>query len=247
MVILDSKNRGQDWKRVAFLLGVPERTARHRMSTQNREPLPRRGKHPPVPDAVRSGVLKVQRLNNELTLDQIREMISAELNRSISLSTIHRILKKGNFTTKKLHSVVDRMNCDENLQLRKVYSQKLQGYLQQSKDVFYLDESNYNLYYARSRGRSEIGVKALMKVPASKGKNIHMIGCISASRLEYFETRRGSLNHKAFQEVLRNILRQLRSRYSLSNMSWSWTTPRHTAEQKKYFKKRNSRARSFFD
>ena len=94
------------------------------------------------------------------------------------------------------------MNNVEN----KTKSQFVQSILavmrEENSHVVYVDETNRNLFSKREYGRSAIGKRAVSRLPASKGLNIHILGAISQNGLEYWEKRRGNY----FKRLIRILI-----------------------------------------
>lgn len=85
------------------------------------------------------------------------------------------------YSLKKVHVEPATMNNEVNKRKRATYVNTLNRYIQQGRQVIWLDETNFNLFCRRTKGRSRIGERAVQKVPASRGKNIHLLGAISAT------------------------------------------------------------------
>ena len=58
--------------------------------------------------------------------------------------------------------------------------------------VIYINETNVNLFLRRTQCRSRKGTRFCVKVPTSRGQNIHIIAGISQAGLVYWERRRGA-------------------------------------------------------
>ena len=56
-----------------------------------------------------------------------------------------------------------------------------------------MDETNFNLYISRTKGRSKKGTRGTHITAGSQGSNIHVIGCIGNMGLIHHEIRRGAL------------------------------------------------------
>ena len=49
----------------------------------------------------------------------------------------------------------------------------------------------------------------MVKLFNSKGLNLHIVGCISSSNLEFWDWRRGSFRNEHFLDFLRQCLREI--------------------------------------
>ena len=90
----------------------------------------------------------------------IKTFLETQKNVVVSTSTIARKLEGQLVTLKKLELVPERRNCLENREARRRHAQWLQGAHEQGARFCFVDECGYNLYTARTRGRSVKGLPA---------------------------------------------------------------------------------------
>ena len=93
-------------------------------------------------------------------------------------------------------------------QKRAEYVQNLNRYIQQGKQVVWIDETNINLFCRRTRGRALSGSRAVQKLPAAKGPNVHLIGAISAVGVVMIDRRRGSFSHRSANDWMTTLLQR---------------------------------------
>uniref|UniRef100_A0A6A7FWY1 Tc1-like transposase DDE domain-containing protein n=1 Tax=Hirondellea gigas TaxID=1518452 RepID=A0A6A7FWY1_9CRUS len=98
------------------------------------------------------------------------------------------------------------MNKEENKVKRSTYMNKLFENRAEGRSLIWIDETNFNLYCKRSQGRSRIGTRASVVVPASKGSNLHCIGAMSSSALVLFTTRRGAFKANDCLQWFRDLV-----------------------------------------
>ena len=98
------------------------------------------------------------------------------------------------------------MNSDINKQKRKEYVEKYNGLLSQGKEFLFIDETNFNLFCRRHIVRSRVGSRALVTLSASRGPNVHVIGCISAHTVVKITIKRGSHTSETAKEWLKSML-----------------------------------------
>ena len=84
------------------------------------------------------------------------------------------------------------MNNNENKVKRAAYIEQLFQHRSEGRTLIWTDETNFNLYCKRSQGRSRIGTRASVVLPASKGANLHCIGAMTSASIVLFTTRRGA-------------------------------------------------------
>ena len=99
------------------------------------------------------------------------------------------------FTVKKTHrmfELMDSKRTHENKRKRKDYLQKLKELIEEEKDIIWIDETNFNLLYRCSFGRSHRRTRATSILPASRDPNLPVLGAISCQRVVKRTHRRGS-------------------------------------------------------
>ena len=82
--------------------------------------------------------------------------------------------------------------------------------MQSLKEKPWYDGTNYNLYCRKNECRSEIGSRAEVIMPASKGANLLCIGAMTGIHLVY-TSRRGSFKGQDFKEWIRELNQQYNS------------------------------------
>ena len=67
-----------------------------------------------------------------------------------------------------------------------------------------MDETNFNLYISRRQGRSKKGTRCTNIAAGTRGKNVHVIGCIGNLGLIYSQFRRGPYKIPEANEFVRS-------------------------------------------
>ncbi|KAG3109715.1 hypothetical protein PI124_g5825 [Phytophthora idaei] len=146
------------------------------------------------------------------------ELVEQKFDVSVNRETVRRALDARSFTVKKLHRDVVNRNNPIDKQKRSDYVIKFYAALANNKRVFYLDETNFNLWCSGGRGWSARGRRAVQNGVASKGKNIHVIAVISSTGLAYQESQFGSFTAELANEFIRRFLRHIRTTTSLDEV-----------------------------
>ncbi len=155
-----------------------------------------------ITNEIKQKIIKIQNENNDYTLKQIQDKLEEK---TISISSISRIIKKNNFTSKQLYTHVDEKNSDVTKAKRIEFMENTQDYLHES-NVIFIDETPWNLGMKRKRGRSLKGVKAIKKQRVLKGSNITLIAAISpAHGLIHYETHESTKNEPGVRACRFNI------------------------------------------
>lgn len=148
--------------------------------------------------------------NNKATLAELVVSLTAEFRMTCYVSTVARALDGACYTLKKTHVQPQYMNTEANKLKRVAFLTQLLEYKSHSYRVFYVDETNFNLWTARTQARSPKGERAVHKKVASGGKNMHVTACVCATGLVYYENRFGSNRAPNVNEYLSNMLRAIR-------------------------------------
>lgn len=205
--VLNVAEAGGDWQTITEALHVPYRTAYGWLQNAG-EPLRRRGgdrRSKLNPHQIATVIIWLEE-NCQLSIASIRDRIQVELGLVVSQQTVSRCLDGAMLTYKKVHQLPFGVNFPANKQLRQVFVGNLLQAIAAHKHLLYVDETNYNLFCRRSFGRARRGQRAVVKMPNSKGANLHVIGAISSHGLVHWERQRGSLKSPNFNLWLRRCL-----------------------------------------
>ncbi|RAW22590.1 hypothetical protein PC110_g20972 [Phytophthora cactorum] len=152
--------------------------------------------------------------NCYLALDEMVDALEPRFEVTVSRQTIKHHIDGRMYTIKKTHCDSNYRNLPENRILCRDFIVDLLAYKSEGKQIFYVDETNFDLWCSRSRDRSLKGKRAVDKNTASKGSNIHVIACISEKGLAYSERNFGSFTsencNKFFRRLLTHIARTTR-------------------------------------
>ena len=110
----------------------------------------------------------------------------------VCFTTIKNWLDGKLFLLEALRPQVGSLNSNYNKIKHRDYVQRVLEIGANGRIHIWIDECNFNLYCRRKKGRSEIGHRAHIIVPTSKGNNLHCIGAMSSTQIISFEHRRGS-------------------------------------------------------
>lgn len=209
--IVEAADRGENWKIVAEANGVKEATAYNWIRSGQVIQRKRGG--------ARLNASKLQAHHVELlltklsedpqiTLKEMKEYLVQMEGPHVSEQTLSRHLHCQLFTVKKVRHEPEAMNTIENKRKRREFTQRIMDHQGELKHILYVDEANVNLFLRRSFGRARRGQRATVKMPASRGANIHMIAAISQTGLEKFTSRRGSFRNEHFNCWLRELIEE---------------------------------------
>ncbi|KAH9118312.1 hypothetical protein LEN26_012192 [Aphanomyces euteiches] len=155
---------GDDWVVVVAANGINSSSARNWFSRASIEPLPRGGKPRILTDELVDKMQEWIEFDNQITLEEIKAKLVIEEETVVSTSTIHRELDKRIFTYKMVHYEPLQMNDMTFKEKRRDYVQQYRALSGQEKIPTWLDETNFNLFTARSKARSLRGTRAVSYV-----------------------------------------------------------------------------------
>ncbi|KAE9037729.1 hypothetical protein PR003_g6551 [Phytophthora rubi] len=175
--ILDAYNTGGDWRAVVQHNDFPRTRAHYLVNAGRVENLPCGGScSAKVASEIKEALEGYLNECCSYTLKTMNALVMDEFQVNLSVSTISRHL------------------------LDMIYTVK-QGDL-----VVYFDETNYNLYTKRSRGRAKKGTRAVEKLPSPKGANLQIHCAVSSAvGVVLYHTQLGSIKmttNAAFVEEL---------------------------------------------
>ena len=129
----------------------------------------------------------------------------------ISPQMVSNALDGESFSVKKVHVQPHGMNTLSNKVKRKKFIEEVMKLSSESKFIVHIDESNVNLFIRRNFGRSKKRWRSVVKLPNSKGANVHMVAGIGQQGLHHFTWRRGAFRNENANEWLRGLLRELQA------------------------------------
>jgi hypothetical protein len=124
----------------------------------------------------------------------------------VSVTTVGNYLEGRVFTIKQTHYEPAAMNIEENKRKRSEYVQVLNHYIEQGKQIVWIDETNFSLFCRRTRGRARVGSRAIQQLPSARGSNVHLIGAISTAGVVTMERRRGPFTTNLANEWATSLL-----------------------------------------
>ncbi|RQM20196.1 hypothetical protein B5M09_011808 [Aphanomyces astaci] len=146
----------------------------------------------------------------QITLAELKARIQVDYDIVISETSLHRALEERVFTYKDLHYELLQLNDESFKNKRSEYVQQLREHIIQGKVPIWIDETNFNLFTFRTKGRSKKNTRAkFVRGCSQKGKNLHIIGAISATNFVFCTRRRGALKSRHANEWLKTMLQEV--------------------------------------
>jgi len=119
-------------------------------------------------------------------------------------SGVSRMLKKMNYSRKRLVKIPVERNNPRNIDLRQVYARAI-NFIPVENLVF-LDETGVNMHQSRNYGYSPINEKACKIVNANRGQNISCMVAIKKTGILGFKVIDGAFNGISFAEYIQTVL-----------------------------------------
>ncbi|KAH9073972.1 hypothetical protein Ae201684P_015872 [Aphanomyces euteiches] len=218
-LVLTAARQNENWRYVANLLGVNEKTAANWVSRARTSG----DWEPSTASWGGSRNIKVQREHIEcllealgetpdLTLEDMASIIATRYNVVLSPKTISLKLDGEMFSLKKKHYEPQNMNTIENKVKKKLWRYESEG-----KEVFYVDETNNNTWCSREYAWSKVGRRAVGCRTSAKSENLQVIVCIWRGGLVYWRRRYGSNKASDMKIFMSELLRTIPNFVPLGN------------------------------
>ncbi|XP_036324932.1 uncharacterized protein LOC118738120 [Rhagoletis pomonella] len=207
--VVNAATRGEDWVKLALNLGVNYKTA-HRWICSGSCTMKQKTNERPK-KMLNDHLIKIVEWLEEdcgLTLLQLKQKLFRVFGVEVSTTTVGNHLEGMCYSVKKVHTQPTTMNSEENTEKRAVYVRKLNAFIQQGKQIVWIDETNFNLFCRLSRGRSKVGRRAIQALPAARGPNVHVIGAITASSILLMDRRRGSFTANSCSDWILQLVQK---------------------------------------
>ncbi|KAE9102122.1 hypothetical protein PF010_g14219 [Phytophthora fragariae] len=214
--VLEAHRAGRaDWLAVAANNGI-SRSMAYRVADSGRvDDLPRGG--------ARAGSVKVTQevkdtlesyLNDNCTytMETMRSMLGLDMGVDVSTSTISRHLLGMLYTVKQTRVVPMTCNAEANKIKRQAFAQSLKKHQRDGDYIVYFDETNFNVYCKRGRGRAKKGKRATLVMPPSKGANLQVQCAVnSAMGVVLYRLERGSIQMEQNAAFINDIYRTVKT------------------------------------
>lgn len=205
--IVTCANKGNDWGALAKDLGINYKTASNWIRSGRQQMITRGGKKPKsLTEAEIDVIISWVEQDSTITLKAIKQKFHQEFRKDVSVSTIGNYLEGRQFTMKNNHYEPVAMNTVENKAKRAEYVRRLNNFIQEGKQIIWIDQTNFNLFCRRSRGRARRGDRSVQQLPASKGPNVHLIGAITAAGVVTMDRQRGSFTAETANNWIRQVM-----------------------------------------
>lgn len=181
--LLKDKKKPKD---IAHVLNISERSARRLVqsleSTENENEIGDYIIHKPGPKpkskrAIKAAIADIVQQDNALTLEGISDRLR-DFNIFKKKSTVHNTLKSMKYKRKRLRPVAYERNSERVIADREVYCRELMEMA--DKDLFYLDESGFNLHTSAHYGYAPPNETPRILVPGNRGRNISLLSVLSS-------------------------------------------------------------------
>jgi len=186
-------NNGGEWRALAETLGVKTTTAYRWVNKQNVVEKQRGGSRMvKIKNEHRHFMEECVEENARITLKELKDKLMQIHQVDVSTECVRRHLNEMLFTLKDIRREPENANNETNKKKRFRYVEQLLAYQSQNKPIVYMDETNFNLFISRTKGRSKQGSRCRYIAAGCRGANVHIIGCIGNVSLIHHEVRRGS-------------------------------------------------------
>ena len=215
--IIDSFERDEDYLEVARILGVSRAAAYgivRRFQASGEVARPRGGRREEVvkmDEEMARCLVEIVQDFPAYTLVQINTELQHRLpdKPHVSRTTVANALDGQLIRVKKMEDAPIERNSPRTKVSRRNYANWMMndGVNQQ---LIFVDESGFNLFTRRTRGRAVVGQRAVRQVAGSRGRSVNVIMAISPETgLVYHEIHIGTVNMAIFNNYIYNLSMQL--------------------------------------
>lgn len=223
-------NNGGDWRALAKTLGVKTTTSYRWVNGQNVAEKQRGGnRRSKITNEHRNFIEQCVEQNTRITLKQMKEKLMQTYQIAVSVECVRKHLDGMLFTLKNIRREPENANNEINKRKRRQYVEQLIAYQSENRPIIYMDETNFNLFISRTKGRSRTGSRCSYIAAGCRGANVHMIGCIGNVGLIHHEVRRGAFKTPQANEFIRNCLRNALTKYQSPVVMVIDNAPCHTS------------------
>lgn len=208
--IIMAHEAGDDYIEAARVLGVKRGTAYsivHRYILEGVIERPRGGRrHQKMDEDMANTVVEIVESQPEFTLAQIKADLQARMpdKPSVSIQTISTCLRNRLIFLKKMETVqVNRNSHDVKVERAEYANWYLHTINANHPPTFiFVDESGFNLWISRTRGRARRGERAVRIVHGQRGRNFTLILAVSNEGVVHHEFYEGGTSCERFNSWL---------------------------------------------
>ena len=139
------------------------------------------------------------------TLACTKELLEVE-DIFISQSTIYRIALDEKLSNQKVSLKPEISFSQRTAERRHEYAVQVSDLL--DEELWFLDESGFNLHIAPLRSWSAVGQTPVEAVPTNKEQNLSLLMCIAPDGIKHFELRDGSFTATPFVAFVQELAEQ---------------------------------------
>lgn len=215
-IIINSHNSGETVKSISRIVGRAKSTVRSVIKRY----LDRGDATPIRPSVVRPKIFDASRLetlrslldqNATLTLARMQEILNTEHQIQTSRTTVYRAINEFHYSFKRIRNEPVARNEPENILARYHYATTWAAEVAPYEEaaIIYIDEAGFNVSMRPSYGRSLVGNRASIRVPAIRSRNISIICAINRNGLVHYESSSSAINRISFLSFLQGLRTQL--------------------------------------
>ena len=170
-----------------------------------------------------------------ITLKEIQMKCLDSFGITLSKESVRKSLSMTKITLKRTTLLLERVNDEERLELRKLYATDFltNSSIDDTKNIF-VDESGFNLHLRRSFGRSKKGSRVCVSVPTVRGANVTFLSAINSHGVLHHKIFRGSCNSNIFSDFLQELDQKLITVHNITDGTIFFDNARaHTSEYSK--------------
>ena len=168
-----------------------------------------------VTDDIKLLICSLVDANCTITLKQVVKKVRDTTGVALSDTTISKVLTGMLYSTKKVQVEAQARNSPENKEKRKEYAAWFQS--ASDEDFVFIDESGFDLWQTRTRGRAKVGCPAKRVVDSQKTPHVTLMFAVAPHHgVVHSQIIRGGTKKSVMQDFTAEVIRSA-SRAGLNN------------------------------
>lgn len=160
------------------------------------------GRKPANDEELRQHVDRLYDEDQTLTQKMVIDRLPAHL--KCSVKKLGKLLKRCNYTRKRIQLSPHERNSPANLRARRLYASEMARY--SNDQLIFIDETGFNLHTGPIYGWAKRGLTPTDPRPANRRGNISMVMAIALNRVIGFEVKLGAYNGSTFLNFIGNVV-----------------------------------------
>lgn len=181
---MQAAEMGQNWVKLASVLGVAYKTAWHWINAGRSTASPKGGVAGNKPKKINEEILEIIiswiEINPQISLQEIAVRVEKQFGIQLARSCVGNYLNGMLYISRLVQVPSELINTPDNKFKRAEFVTDLLTFTQMGKDIMWVDEINFNLY-SLPRNPNKRPTDAAQNLCNSRQMSLHLVGALSSS------------------------------------------------------------------